>query len=265
MPNTPLDPNRILAETFVARVEHYASIDSTNDRAKQLAQQGAGPLPLLIVAEEQTAGRGRGASRWWTGRGSLAMSLMLPPPTDNAVEQGRPSMAALAAAMAVVDTVAPLLPEVVLGIQWPNDVMAADRKLAGILVEVLSDRRSILGIGVNTNNTMADAPAELRGVATTLRDLTGRPYDATELLIALLGSLQTRLRQAADAPETLGRQVDCVCLQRGQTLALELGGREITGVCRGIAPDGGLILELPDGCQQRFYSGTLRHRPRLRS
>ena len=75
-----MDINRILRETFVVEAEHREELGSTNDRALERAKQGATHLPLLVIADRQTAGRGRGGNRWWTGPGSLAFSLLLHPP-----------------------------------------------------------------------------------------------------------------------------------------------------------------------------------------
>ena len=72
-----LETQRLLETKFLARVEQYRTLDSTSDLAKRRAADGENRLPLLIVADEQTAGRGRGVNRWWTGRGSLACSLLL--------------------------------------------------------------------------------------------------------------------------------------------------------------------------------------------
>ena len=248
-----IDVQHILAHTFVARAEYYPSIPSTNDRAKQCAAQGPGELPLLVAADQQTAGRGRGASRWWTGRGSLAFSLLLDAATLGA-DRGRSPLGALAAAVAIVDTVAPLAPAHGVGIHWPNDVYAAGGKLAGILVEVLPDRRHVVGIGLNTNNSLAEFPAELQQKATTLLDLSGRQHDQTTILTTLLANLEANFRLLATSPERTGARADQLCLQRGQTLTLELGQESFTGRCAGIAPDGALVLEMPEG-KRSFYSG----------
>jgi BirA family transcriptional regulator, biotin operon repressor / biotin---[acetyl-CoA-carboxylase] ligase len=267
---TPLDTDRLLRETFVAQVEHCPVLDSTNDRAKQYAAGRPGLLPLLIVADRQTAGRGRGSNRWWTGTGGLACSILLDPrrekdrrgeeetlPTRSPLLPFSPSpLVSLAAGLAVVRTVAPLLSQETLGIHWPNDVFAAGRKLAGILIEVVPGGLYVIGIGLNTNNTIQDAPQHVRQRAVTLRDLTGREHDHTEILCALLGHLETLLRQLGTTPEAIGAEADRLCLQRGQTLTLEWGRRTACGLCLGIAPDGALILDTPEG-RRTFYSGVL--------
>jgi biotin-(acetyl-CoA carboxylase) ligase len=129
-------------------------------------------------------------------------------------------------------------------------------KLAGILVEVLPDRRHVIGIGVNTNNAAADGPAELQAAVATLRDLTGRRHDQTAILIELLRCLEQEFsRLRSDAKSVAGR-ADQLCLDRGRTLTLQFGDRRIAGCCRGIAADGALLLETPAGVEA-FYSGTV--------
>jgi len=250
-----VDLDRVLAETFVARAEYHRTLTSTNDRAARCAIEAPGELPLMVVAEHQTAGRGRGGHRWWTGPGSLAVSLLLDAKMVEAAGQPSP-LVSLAVALAVVEAVSPRLPTHPLGIHWPNDVLAAGRKLAGILVEVLPDRRHIIGIGLNTNNSLTDAPPELRQTATTLRELTAREHDQTGILVDLLRHLEVALGQLTQRPERIGLQADELCLQRGQTLTLHSGGHFTSGICAGIAPDGSLLLDTPVG-RRRFYSGIL--------
>ena len=90
----------------------------------------------------------------------------------------------LAAGVAVAETVKSLLKIEGIGILWPNDVIAAGRKLAGILVEVLPDGHAVVGIGININDSMAEVPAELLPLATTLLELSGSRHDHTEILVA---------------------------------------------------------------------------------
>jgi BirA family biotin operon repressor/biotin-[acetyl-CoA-carboxylase] ligase len=252
-----LDIDRLLGETFVARVEYHPTLASTNDRARQCAAERATGLPLLVVADRQTAGRGRGNRRWWTGQGSLALSLLLDPSRPAAEQPNGSPLIALAAALAVVETVTPLVAAYRVGIDWPNDVTAAGRKLAGVLVEVLPDGRQIVGIGLNTNSSLAEAPVELRQTATTLLELTGVPHDQTTILVTLLERLEDKLELLRSDPRRIGTRADALCLQHGKTLTLDPGSRSVTGRCAGIAPDGALLLETADG-RQAFYGGTLK-------
>lgn len=254
-----LDIERIIRETFVARAEHHPTIGSTNDRAVECAAESGVALPLVVLADRQTAGRGRGANRWWTGPGSLALSLLVDAQTVGA-DRGPSPLVALAAAVAVVDTVAPLLPTHQVGIHWPNDVRAAGRKLAGILIEALPDRRHIVGIGLNTNSTLADAPAELHATAATMRDLSGQTYNQTDILIDLLKRLEQGFAQLRSEPKAIAARADMLCLQRDQMLTLGWANRIITGVCRGIAADGAIRLETSTG-PACFYSGILMRPP----
>jgi len=251
-----LDTDRLVRETFIARAEHYTTVGSTNDLARGFAAEGVGPLPLLIVADEQTAGRGRGTNRWWTGGGSLACSLLLD--VDHlGFDLGRSPLVSLAAAVAIVQTVAPRLPSHTVGIHWPNDVFVDGRKLAGVLVEVLRARRMIVGIGLNTNSSLRDAPEPVKKRATTLVELTGAEHQRTNVLLDLLAHLENGLGQLASAPDQTGARANQLCLQRGETLRLESGGRLVCGQCLGIDVDGGLLLDTSEG-RRKLYSGVVR-------
>jgi len=255
LPYTKINPRALVDAGLVAQAEHHAALGSTNDRARELAADPATRLPALVVADAQTAGRGRGGNRWWTGAGSLAFSLLFDPAALGIARHESPR-ASLSAAVAIVRSVAPLLEGHELGLHWPNDVFAAGRKLAGILVEALPDGRHVLGIGLNTNNTLSAAPAEVRNVAVTLRDLTGRHIDHHELLAVLLSELWTALGELSADPAAAGAEYDALCLQRGATLTLRAADRLTTARCAGIAPDGALLLDTAAGLQ-RFYGGVL--------
>jgi len=252
MPNL----RKILENSFVADVEYYESISSTNDRAVAAASEANVRLPLLIVADAQTAGRGRGSNRWWTGAGSLAFSLLIGPETGRTVETRLSVLVSLAAGVALVDALAPLVPGHEIGICWPNDVMLDGRKLAGILIEVLPDGKQVIGVGVNANNTAADAPEDVRGRVATLRDATGKMHDTTELLISILNRLEEQLGELAHSPERIATRTNELCLQRGMILEVRQGERALLGECLGIASDGALVLQANDG-RQNVYSGMV--------
>jgi BirA family biotin operon repressor/biotin-[acetyl-CoA-carboxylase] ligase len=271
---------KILENSFVVATEYYESIASTNDRALAAAAEPGARLPLLLVADAQTAGRGRGSNRWWTGPGSLAFSLLMPSGARSTgfsrnetsadatllPECGRlkpvlpaprpPVLMSLAVGVALVDALVPLVPGHEIGIHWPNDVMLDGRKLAGVLIEVLPDGKQVIGIGINVNNTAADAPADLRPRVATLRDATGKCHDSTELLISLLKCLERRLAELALTPEQIASRTDELCLQRGRVLQVCQGERTIAGTCHGITGDGALLLQSADR-RHIIYSGTV--------
>ncbi len=251
-----IDVDRILATGAVAEVEAHESIDSTHNRAHELARAAAPRLPLLVLAEEQTAGRGRGTNRWWTGRGSLALSLVFDP-----VDWGLPGevlpQRALATGVAIVDTIQPHLADVRAGLHWPNDVFVDGRKVAGVLVDVLSGGRHVVGIGLNVNNPMSGAPPEVLARAASLCELTGQTFDRTALLASLLLSLRSTFQASSGAPEAFGQRFDALCLQVGQTLTVETAGRKTSGICRGIAADGALLLHTAEGTLP-IHSGVIR-------
>jgi BirA family transcriptional regulator, biotin operon repressor / biotin---[acetyl-CoA-carboxylase] ligase len=251
---------KILENSFVSDMEHHVEINSTNDRALECAVLDRVKLPFLIVADRQTAGRGRGSNRWWTGPGSLAFSLLIGPirigPARIGAAGSRTGLVALAVGVAVVDALAPLVPGHEIGIHWPNDVMLDSRKLAGILIEVLPDGKHIVGVGINTNNTATDAPPEVRPRVVTLRDVTGREHDSAELLIAILRELERLLTALADSPANVAARTHDLCLQRGRRLAVVQGAVRHEGRCLGIAADGALLLDIR--CKPHsIYSGVV--------
>lgn len=258
MATSNLDPRGLQADTFVDEVLFYESVTSTNDVARQLAEQKPDLPSLLVVAAEQTAGRGRGVNKWWTGPESLAFSLLLAPGRWE-LQDWLETPAALVAGTALVETVSPLVNDHVVGLHWPNDVFADGRKLAGVLIERIADGRLVVGVGLNVNDRAADAPAELADSLVTLADLTGRQHDRTELLAKILGQLDRLLVELARDPERLGRRFDELCLQQGQALTVAQGQDKVTGVCQGIEADGALVL-LTEWGPRRLYGGTVIRR-----
>ncbi len=254
--NANLDTNRILDETFVGGLDFFDTVNSTNTTARALAVEAC---PHLVVAGSQTAGRGQRGARWWTGPGSLAMSLVLAPdhlPSD----PRRGPLLALVTGLSVLDCVRPLLKETeknVLGLHWPNDIFLDRCKLAGILIESTADGRSIVGIGINTNCRKELAPAELQEALVTLADVTGSPVNHTELIIRLLKSLKRGLETLKERPATIVEAADRANLQKGRLLEIGHGTSARQGRYAGIAEDGALMVETLEGIQI-FHSGPAR-------
>jgi BirA family biotin operon repressor/biotin-[acetyl-CoA-carboxylase] ligase len=254
------DHDRIEVDRFrqlcgAAEIEYHETLDSTQDRAASLA--AAGPRrPTVIVADRQTAGRGRGSNRWWTGPGSLAFSLLWDP-ADWAMAGPAVPARSLAAGVAVVAAVQPALYPHNVGLHWPNDVYVGRGKLSGILIDVLADGRHILGVGLNVNNSFAGAPDEVRDRGTSMLDLTGLRHDRTSVLAEVVNQLSEVLTRSAADPASVGQQFQQLCLQTGEWLEIAVGERIVSGRCLGVAADGALLIETDAGTQ-RLYSGVTR-------
>ena len=182
---------QIKESTLIRHVEFHPVIDSTNNRAKDLFKQpNVEERPFLVLAAEQTAGRGRGSKRWWTGRGSLAMSLGL---ELSKASQDRSFLTSLSPKVGriIAELVASRIPD---GhrteARLPNDVYVNGKKIAGILIESPTPQQVIVGIGLNINNRFADAPPELQNLPiTTLYDIHRKELDLTEIVIEILQRL----------------------------------------------------------------------------
>lgn len=198
-------PNDNGREPLSYRIVRLNETGSTNDDAKQLARAGA-PEGTVIVAERQTAGRGRRGRSWVTPPGTaLTFSVVLRPH----IAPAQVPLVVFLAAAAVRQAAAEVLeeaggetagPDVL--IKWPNDVVVEDRKLSGILVEANADRDQvhwcIVGIGVNVNQQADDFPPDLRQQATSLRRLTGGSVAKDALLSRILSGLASRYEAAVN-------------------------------------------------------------------
>jgi BirA family biotin operon repressor/biotin-[acetyl-CoA-carboxylase] ligase len=231
-------------------------LGSTNDLAIELAPDARLCTPLLVIAERQTAGRGRGANRWWSARGSLTFSLIFDPRSLRVSPADLPRVS-LTAALAVCDVIQTLAPQAVSGVRWPNDVFAAGKKICGVLPEFVSPTHLVLGIGLNANNSFASAPAELHGIGVSLCEITGRRFDLTDVLLQVLRQLQLRLDQLATGDAQLASTWSAASLLTGRIVELDLGTRRVRGRCRGIDPDGSLVLKPADSTPQRFFGGIV--------
>ncbi len=186
-----LDLEAIRQGTAVRHLHFVDTAASTNELARELLSDALGELPLLIVAEHQTAGRGQGAHRWWSGPGSLTFSLVI-------AGEGlaRPQMVAIGSALAVATAIQKCSGQLDPRLKWPNDVLIDGKKVAGILIESFrtgQQRILVIGIGVNTNCRLHDAPPIIRDQAVSLREAVGTPIDQTRFLVDLLKQLEFNL------------------------------------------------------------------------
>ena len=163
------------------RLSRHAELDSTSSEARRRAEAGE-EAPLWIIAERQTAGRGRRGRSWETLSGNLAATLLLRPDAP-AASVGQLSFAA---ALAVADTAAHFAPQAAITVKWPNDVLAQGQKLAGILLESGQDAAGTwltVGIGIN----LAAAPQGTEFPATAIADLGVAPPPPDAALALLAG------------------------------------------------------------------------------
>jgi len=245
----PIDPAALCA-AGIATVEILAETGSTMERARELAADPVRPLPAVVIAERQTAGRGRRGAHWWQSPGSLAASLVLeagggPPPTWS-----------LACGVALAETLRELEPAARACVRWPNDVEVEGRKLAGILVEVVAAGRVVFGIGVNTAGTAAAAPPALVRRVATMPDIVGRSLPRGRLLETFVPRLRGLLAALATDPAALHARYQPLCGLTGRRVAVHLGHERHEGVCLGIASSGALVLDTAAGPMQ-FVSGSL--------
>ena len=225
------------------RVLRFESLPSTNTELARRASEGAAE-GLAIVADEQTAGRGRLQRAWSSPKGAgLYFSLLLRP----AVPQNHWPLITFMAALAVGDALREAS-GVETDIKWPNDLLSGERKICGILAEAMDTpvgRAVILGIGVNlTENAY---PPELANVAISVGEATGRAADREQILAALLDAL-TRWYALLEEP---GRIVDAWSNRSsyaiGKLVQVSNGDDVWQGTTCGVEPDGALRLRTSSG------------------
>ena len=237
------DPSRRIGRT----VEFHPEIGSTNDRAREALAAGEGD-GLAVVADLQTAGRGRRGRTWSSPAGvNLMLSVAVRPRID-AADAG---LVGIAAALAVRDACVERVPGADLRVRWPNDVVAADgHKLAGLLVETaLEDGRlaeAVIGIGINVNWRVADMPAEVRDRATSLCELAGAPVDRVALLASVLGALDGEVARL-ELHESPAARLSSVSALDGRQVTVDLGDDRLQGTAAGISDQGLLLLDTDAG------------------
>jgi len=190
MPND-FDLARIKESTPIRYVEFHPVIDSTNNRAKELFRRPVLPeLPFLVLAADQTAGRGRGSKSWWTGRGSLASSIGLEL-SETSLKRSDLASFSPKVGRIVAELVASRIPDGHrVEAHLPNDVYVDGKKIAGILIESPTPQQLVIGIGLNVNNRFVDAPRKFQNEPiTTLYDIFHEELDLTEIVVELLQRL----------------------------------------------------------------------------
>ncbi len=237
------------------RVIYYPTLASTMEVAKREARQGAAE-GTVVIAGEQTAGRGRKNRAWLSPRGSIALSIILYP---GVVYLPYLIMLASLAVVHSIEAVTGLQPQV----KWPNDVLVNGKKVSGILIE--SSLRgnivdyAVIGIGVNVNLRLSGFP-EILPAATSLSDELGRDISQLDLIRRLLVEIE-RLYLALPAGESIYQEWRHSLVTLGKKVQVRSGKTVYEGIAESVDRDGSLLLRHLDGSLTKIVAGdvTLRH------
>ena len=226
-----------------ARLHFVPRVASTMDEARRLAEDGADD-GLVVVAEEQTMGRGRFGRGWVSSPGQdLTFSVMLCPTADQL------RLVNMAATMAVQETAVETTGRSA-AIKWPNDVVMSGKKLSGILVESVTSRSSsldfaIVGVGLNVN-LRPEAHPEIRDTATSLAEQGGRAIDRTEVLLRVLGRLDelySAVRRGSNLLKLWTPRLETI----GREIEVNWQGRRVSGRACGVDGEGNLLIQTDQG------------------
>jgi BirA family biotin operon repressor/biotin-[acetyl-CoA-carboxylase] ligase len=245
-----VQPTRWLAKVW----RFYERVSSTQDEAKAWVQQSA-PHGGMVIADEQTKGRGRWGRTWFSPpRKNLHLTLTMKLPAEH------PPLGTLSllTGVAIVEALRQRF-SVPAFVKWVNDVVVDGKKLAGILIERVGSDWALIGIGVNVNLAETDLPDELRTTATSLQMVKGTPVDRTEVLSTLLVSLESWWeRWAQGAMGSVWQALEGWDWLRDKSVTAHLpDGTTLHGFAVGITPDGGLRLRLDDGTERTLTAGDV--------
>jgi BirA family biotin operon repressor/biotin-[acetyl-CoA-carboxylase] ligase len=249
----------LLRGTIFAEVHHFYKIGSTNTAAMAAAAEGASEGSVFL-AEEQTAGRGRGANSWQSPRSSgIYCSVIVRP----ALPPSEVLVLSLAAGLAVRAAIEQVDSRVNIDLKWPNDVLIGGKKVCGILTEMNAEatrvRYIVVGVGINVNQP--SFPRDLP--ATSLRLATGSEWSRVELAAALLKSLDREYRQLLEGDDAqasiLRRFAENSSWVNGKAVRIEENGGAFEGTTEGLDPRGFLQVRTANGLQT-VLSGTVRER-----
>ena len=247
---------------FARTLLHRPVVDSTSGLARSLLLQGVDELPLLVWADLQTLGRGRGENQWWSDEGSLTFTIALDPVVQGLRVEQEPRLA-LMTAVAVIKAIGALgLSDAGVGIRWPNDIEINGRKLGGILperVELEHGHRLLIGIGLNVLTRVEDAPTAVRQMAISLSAQQPQALEPSFLprfLTAILVQFERALYRLAEDDPELAQEWNRLNLLRDQPVRVALGPRVIDGTVREIDAQGALCVH--DGQQlHRLFGGQV--------
>ena len=247
-----------LSTRFLGRKIYYCdSVSTTNETAKELARQGAAE-GAVVVAEEQTGGKGRLGRRWFAPKyKGIWFSLILCPPVLPPEANQVTMLAAVAVAAAIRKETG-----IAVGIKWPNDLLAGGRKICGILTELSAEMERInymvVGIGINVNQEQTDFPEEFRESAASLRTASGIKINRVKLIRAALAEFEHwyEIWLARGFTPVLASWKEMSVSLHCQ-VRIHAPNKSWEGWAEDIDSDGALLLRQPGGELQRVISGEV--------
>jgi BirA family biotin operon repressor/biotin-[acetyl-CoA-carboxylase] ligase len=213
---------------------------------------GIGPS-VLVLAEMQSAGRGRASNRWWSGTGALTFSLLLDAHASGLPTSCWPQLS-LTVGLAIAEAVDELI-GLQAGLKWPNDVYLQGRKVAGVLIETPPRQRGklVVGVGLNVNDPLNLLPEDVRQTAISLCEASNRgPFALADVLILLLQRLSDCFAWIGSRDAELRQRWRERCVLTSRTVHIDQGGCQITGPCHGIDDDGALLVQTEAGLERCF-------------
>ena len=242
----------------IKKIIHFDSIDSTNTMAKALASQGE-MEGTVVIAEEQTGGRGRLGRQWISPKGTgIWMSMILRPEIEPSEAAKITQVAAAAVTMAIRESTG-----CDAGIKWPNDIIINGKKVCGILTEMSGELNSVnfivLGIGMNVNVNREDFPLELQNIAASIKEFSVKTVSRKEMVVKIFEKFEELY-----ADFVYHKSIKCsldICRKYSVTLGKQVRiiqrGRETLGEALDITDEGELVIKDLEGNIQKVVSGEV--------
>lgn len=233
----------------------FPEVASTNTIATEMALKGA-PEGTVVIAEAQTAGKGRLGRKWISPKGNLYLSVILRPriPTHKA------PLITLTGAVAVASAIRKAC-ELPAAIKWPNDILISGKKVSGLLTEMSAEpdrvKHIVLGIGVDVNMGPGELPADIRPFATSLAAEAGRRINRTSLLQQLLRELEHWYRAFLKNDADVLKEWESLNLTTGSRVGVSGAGETLEGLAQAIDNEGRLIIRLDDGSMRTVAAGDV--------
>jgi BirA family biotin operon repressor/biotin-[acetyl-CoA-carboxylase] ligase len=256
------DTERLKQVTKLGTIECHTELESTMDRAKELAVEASVPLPALVTAIHQNSGRGRRGAGWWQPPGSVAMTLIIEIPSKENLPGGVLPLWSLACGLAVAESLHQLNPDLKPHVRWPNDIEINGRKIGGLLLEATT-QKLLIGVGINTDGSKENAPKELHNRLITIPDVLGHTISHDDLLVILIPQLLNTVLDTINPEKRVSilkrYQSHCSLTHTsiklfdvlyeyekdGSTSQSLKRATTLSGICRGIDEAGRLRIETP--------------------